>query len=243
MAISSSSKNSNRASSPPPAASLSSCRAFDGDRVVDLSLRSFLERISRYTRVGPAVYVVAYAYLDRLRLMNPGLRFHRGNAHRLVLVAVMVASKFVEDLNHRNSYFAKVGGVSTPEMNRLEVEFLFRIRFKLHVNVSVFESYCSHLEREVSAGGGYHIERTLQSCAEAVVAVAAHGHPYGDREHDMTSGTKPPDRGDSSRDDDDDNRRRLEARDRPVDVLYSSGNQQRRAPLVGATAAAAAGPY
>ncbi|MBA0562775.1 hypothetical protein Golob_007798 [Gossypium lobatum] len=39
--------------------------------------------------------------------------------------------------------------------------------FKLHVNVSVFESYCSHLEREVSIGGGYHIERTIR-CAEEI---------------------------------------------------------------------------
>lgn len=52
-------------------------------------------------------------------------------------------------------------------MNELEVEFLFLMGFKLHVNVSVFESYCSHLEREVSIGGGYHIEKTLR-CAEEI---------------------------------------------------------------------------
>lgn len=34
--------------------------------------------------------------------------------------------------------------------------------FKLHVSVSVFESYCRHLEREVGVGGGYQIERTLR---------------------------------------------------------------------------------
>lgn len=39
--------------------------------------------------------------------------------------------------------------------------------FKLHVNVSVFESYCCHLEREVGIGGGYHIEKTLR-CAEEI---------------------------------------------------------------------------
>lgn len=64
--------------------------------------------------------------------------------------------------NYQNSYFAKVGGLTTVEMNRLEVDFLFLMGFKLHVNVSVFESYCCHLEREVSVGGGYQIERTLR---------------------------------------------------------------------------------
>ncbi|KAL4338337.1 hypothetical protein AHAS_Ahas12G0200100 [Arachis hypogaea] len=71
--------------------------------------------------------------------------------------------------NYRNSYFARVGGLTTNELNKLEVEFLFLMGFKLHVNVSVFESYCCHLEREVSIGGGYHIERTLR-CAEQIKA-------------------------------------------------------------------------
>lgn len=64
--------------------------------------------------------------------------------------------------NYRNSYFAKVGGLEAIELNGLEVNFLFMMRFKLHVSVSVFESYCKHLEREVSFGGGYQIERCLR---------------------------------------------------------------------------------
>lgn len=68
--------------------------------------------------------------------------------------------------NFRNSYFARVGGLTTDDLNKLEFEFLFLMGFKLHVNVSVFESYCCHLEREVSIGGGYHIERTLRCAGE-----------------------------------------------------------------------------
>ncbi|OIV89445.1 hypothetical protein TanjilG_21712 [Lupinus angustifolius] len=42
--------------------------------------------------------------------------------------------------------------------------------FKLHVDLSVYDSYCSHLEREVSIGEGYHhIERALR-CAEEIKA-------------------------------------------------------------------------
>lgn len=69
--------------------------------------------------------------------------------------------------NYRNSYFARVGGLTTNELNKLELEFLFLMGFKLHVNVSVFESYCCHLEREVGIGGGYQIESTLR-CAEEI---------------------------------------------------------------------------
>ncbi|XP_073023200.1 cyclin-U2-1 [Primulina eburnea] len=147
---------------------LSKTRVFDCGEVPDMSIQAYLERIYRYTRAGSSVYVVAYIYIDRLCQLYPEFRIGSRNVHRLLVTTIMVASKYVEDMNYRNSYFARVGGLSTEEMNTLEFEFLFLMKFKLHVNVSVFESYCSHLEREVSVGGGYQIEKTLLSCAEEI---------------------------------------------------------------------------
>ncbi|XP_075644076.1 cyclin-U2-2-like [Castanea sativa] len=144
-------------------------RVFDCHETPDMTIESYLERIFRYTRAGPSVYVVAYVYIDRFCQTNPGFRINATNVHRLLVTTIMVASKYVEDMNYRNSYFARVGGLTTEELNTMELEFLFLMKFKLHVNVSVFESYCSHLEREVSIGGGYHIERTLR-CAEEIKA-------------------------------------------------------------------------
>ncbi|KAI3991926.1 hypothetical protein MKX01_012871 [Papaver californicum] len=131
------------------------------DRTLDISIQSFLERIFRYTRIAPSIYVVAYIYIDRFCQIHKEFRITNTNVHKFLITTIMVASKFVEDMNYRNSYFAKVGGITTKEMNKLEVEFLFLMGFKLHVNVRVFDSYCCHLEREVSIGGGYQIERSL----------------------------------------------------------------------------------
>lgn len=142
-------------------------RVFDCHEIPDLTIQSYLERIFRYTRAGPSVYVVAYVYIDRFCQSHQGFRINSRNVHRLLITTIMVASKYVEDMNYRNSYFARVGGLTTKQMNKLELEFLFLMGFKLHVNVSVFESYCCHLEREVGIGGGYHIEKTLR-CAEEI---------------------------------------------------------------------------
>ncbi|KAK9273275.1 hypothetical protein L1049_018082 [Liquidambar formosana] len=144
-------------------------RVFDCHEIPDMTIQSYLERIFRYTRAGPSVYVVAYVYIDRFCQNHQGFRINAKNVHRLLITTIMVASKYVEDMNYRNSYFARVGGLTTNELNKLELDFLFLMGFKLHVNVSVFESYCSHLEREVSIGGGYQIERTLR-CAEEIKA-------------------------------------------------------------------------
>ncbi|KAJ8625898.1 hypothetical protein MRB53_019205 [Persea americana] len=145
-------------------------RIFDCDEIPDMSIQSFLERIFRYTCVSPPVFVVAYVYIDRLCQLHPHFRISSTNVHRLLITTIMVASKFLEDMNYRNSYFASVGGLTTIEMNKLEVGFLFSMGFKMHVNVSVFESYCSHLEREVSIGGGYQIERTLRLCGGEITS-------------------------------------------------------------------------
>ncbi|XP_004229782.1 cyclin-U2-1 [Solanum lycopersicum] len=142
-------------------------RVFDCHETPDMTIQSYLERIFRYTRAGPSVYVVAYVYIDRFCQLYPHFRISPRNVHRLLITTIMVASKYVEDMNYRNSYFARVGGLTTNEMNKLEMEFVFMMGFKFHVNVSVFESYCCHLEREVSIGGGYEIERTLR-CAEEI---------------------------------------------------------------------------
>jgi hypothetical protein len=42
-----------------------------------------------------------------------------------------------DDGTFRNDYYARVAGVSTEEMNRLECAFLTRLQFQ--VNVDVFE--------------------------------------------------------------------------------------------------------
>ncbi|KAF7003117.1 hypothetical protein CFC21_018485 [Triticum aestivum] len=139
--------------------------AFDGGTVLDMGMREFLERFSRYAHVSPQVYVVAYAYLDRLRRGGDGagaVRVVATNAQRLLTAAILVASKFVEDRNYKNSYFAAVGGLGAAELSSLELDFLFLMRFRLNVSVSVFRSYCRHLEREAGHGGGYQVERCLE---------------------------------------------------------------------------------
>lgn len=135
-------------------------RAFDSGTVLDMSLHAFLERFARYAQVSPQVYVVAYAYLDRLRRGDAGVRVVRANVQRLLTAAILVASKFVEDRNYSNSHFAAVGGLAAAELSALELDFLFLMQFRLNVCTTVFQSYCRHLEREVShGGGGYRVER------------------------------------------------------------------------------------
>lgn len=71
---------------------------FDCHEAPDMTIQSYLERIFRYTRAGPSVYVVAYAYIDRFCQSYPQFRISARNVHRLLITTIMVASKYVEDM-------------------------------------------------------------------------------------------------------------------------------------------------
>ncbi len=51
---------------------------------------------------------------------------------------------------YKNSYYAKVGGITTKEMNRLELEFLFRIDFRMSITAREFEDNLRYLENAVT---------------------------------------------------------------------------------------------
>lgn len=80
---------------PPPQ---SKAGVFDCDETPDMTVQSYLERIFRYTRAGPPVYVVAYVYIDRFCNLHPEFRVGPRNVHRLLITTVMLASKYVEDM-------------------------------------------------------------------------------------------------------------------------------------------------
>lgn len=64
--------------------------------------------------------------------------------------------------HYNNAFYARVGGVSNAELNRLEVELLFLLDFGVMVSSRVFESYCFHLEKEMMLNGAcQRIERPL----------------------------------------------------------------------------------
>lgn len=60
-----------------------------------------------------------------------------------------------------NAYYAKVGGINTIEMNRLELNFLFSLDFRLRVDLETFRKYCLQLEKEATVS---NLERTIQVC-------------------------------------------------------------------------------
>ncbi|RWR89712.1 cyclin-U4-1-like protein [Cinnamomum micranthum f. kanehirae] len=114
-----------------------------------ISIHSYLARIFKYANCSSSCFIVAYVYLDRFAQRQPSLPINSFNVHRLLITSVLVAAKFMDDMFYSNAYYAKVGGISTTEMNFLELDFLFGLSFHLNVTPNTFYTYCSYLQREM----------------------------------------------------------------------------------------------
>lgn len=58
---------------------------------------------------------------------------------------MLIALKYNEDDYFNNEFYAKVGGVTKKEIDKLEYEFLIRSEYKLFVSEDVFEKYNNYL--------------------------------------------------------------------------------------------------
>uniref|UniRef100_A0A2N9IXR0 Cyclin n=1 Tax=Fagus sylvatica TaxID=28930 RepID=A0A2N9IXR0_FAGSY len=135
---------------------------FHGVRAPNISIAKYLERLYKYTDCSPSCFVVGYVYIDRLAHRHPDSLLISLNVHRLLVTSVMVASKMIDDEHYNNAFYARVGGVSKLELNRLELELLFLLDFGVAVSSRVFESYCFHLEKEMMLNDiGHTIEKAI----------------------------------------------------------------------------------
>ncbi|KAK6233126.1 hypothetical protein SCA6_003199 [Theobroma cacao] len=132
---------------------------FHGTKAPALGIRQYVERIFKYSKCSNSCFVVALVYVDRF-LERMGAHLTSLNVHRLLITSFMVAAKFIDDQCYNNAYYAKVGGVSTEEMNELEMKLLFSLDFRLHVTTEVFNKYCLKIERE--GGVAYQPSQQIQ---------------------------------------------------------------------------------
>lgn len=108
-------------------------RKFYSKKPPPIPLEDYLLRLHRYCPMSTGVYLATSLYIHRLAIIEKILPVTARNAHRLLLGGLRVAMKALEDLSYPHRRFAKVGGVSEPELGRLEISFCFVTNFELKV--------------------------------------------------------------------------------------------------------------
>lgn len=80
-------------------------------------------------------------YIDRLCALYPEFTINTLTVHRFLITAATVAAKGLSDSFWNNTTYARVGGVRLAELKMLELEFLYRVDWKIVPNPEVLVAY------------------------------------------------------------------------------------------------------
>ena len=102
-------------------------------------------------------------YIDRLCALYPDFTINTLTVHRFLITAAAVAGKGLSDSFWNNSFYARVGGVKVAELKLLELEFLYRVDWRIVPNPEVLVAYYKGL---VERCDGYALDGDEASSGE-----------------------------------------------------------------------------
>lgn len=102
-------------------------------------------------------------YIDRLCLLYPAFTVTTLTVHRFLITAATVAAKGLSDSFWNNATYARVGGIKLAELGLLELDFLYRVDWKIVPNPEALVDYYHGL---VERSEGYVIESDSSSTDE-----------------------------------------------------------------------------
>ncbi len=80
--------------------------------------------------------------IDNSALINYSTEYNTlTHSYRLILAAVLLTSKFYNDIFYGNHFVAYIGGVHLDEINLLEAEFLKFLDWRLWVDPQEYDFY------------------------------------------------------------------------------------------------------
>ncbi|KAH8886898.1 hypothetical protein GQ53DRAFT_784553 [Thozetella sp. PMI_491] len=111
---------------------------------VNAAFRKFVSQILTSTRLPSTTILLGMNYLaKRVNMMHAaGQNNHtEGQVWRMLTIALLLGSKFLDDNTFQNKSWSEVSGISVQELNTLEYEWLGAINWCLYVNMDESKDY------------------------------------------------------------------------------------------------------
>ena len=112
-------------------------------KIPRITLADYLKRIIKYGVNEPSdantLLTIVTIYINRLN--TKFYTINNQNIHRILLTSLLLAQKMFCDDHYTNQHFAKVGGISLAELNKLERKFLSIMDNELFVFPEEFYDY------------------------------------------------------------------------------------------------------
>ncbi|KAI3327618.1 cyclin-domain-containing protein [Xylariaceae sp. AK1471] len=125
-----------------------------------ISVLDYLQRLAKHATLTPPLLLSMVYYIDRLCALYPDFTINTLTVHRFLITAATVAGKGLSDSFWNNSFYARVGGVKVAELKLLELEFLYRVDWRIIPIPEVLEAYYKGL---VDRCDGYSIQEEVET--------------------------------------------------------------------------------
>jgi hypothetical protein len=125
-------------------------------------LRAFIQEVLKRSRTTYSTLQTALFYLFRVKNTIINRLSHQSIAatinreqdyiscgRRMFLASVILASKFLQDRNYRNSAWAKISGLPVREINAAEMVFMKLIDCNLYISKATFEQWYGLLNAHI----------------------------------------------------------------------------------------------
>jgi hypothetical protein len=125
--------------------------------VCPYDLQAFLQRVHKYSLASPQAYITALCFIDVLleKQAAAGLYLDESNVHVLALLAIMIATKFVDDKYVSNKRCAEIGGQALERLNTMEESFLNLTQYTLHIKPEVYAEYQQQVMMRDTVSNGW----------------------------------------------------------------------------------------
>lgn len=143
-----------------------------------ISIKDYLQRLTTHATLSPPILLSMVYYIDRLCALYPAFTISSLTVHRFLITSATVASKGLSDSFWTNNTYARVGGVRLKELALLELEFLWRVEWRIVPKPEVLVDYYRSL---VERSEGYKIAESVQRDSHSASSTAmSEGSSAGD---------------------------------------------------------------
>ncbi|RKP38476.1 hypothetical protein BJ085DRAFT_36827 [Dimargaris cristalligena] len=113
------------------------------------SFHKFVHQVLKSTSLSSSVVLLALKYIHRFKTGLIYREVKKGSEFRVFTVALMLASKFLEDNTFTTKTWAEVSGLPFKELHRIQVEFLNTLNHNLYVSGVEYFDWLHSLSRLV----------------------------------------------------------------------------------------------
>lgn len=122
---------------------------FDSLRIPSINQPDYFNRILKYSIISRECYIISLIYIDRYTTSHPNCCLTSYNIHKLIMVSVLCAAKFMDDFCYNNADMAKIGGMNIQELNKLEEVFQTTIDFDLYVTIEEYQGIVQYITGQI----------------------------------------------------------------------------------------------